>query len=301
VLPTRQQHADEIDRLLQRPVGWLQTSAGIQRRHIWGDQDAVAAAAEVGRDALRQAGVGAADVGALLVTAEAPPILTGLAAALHARLHLSASAVALEVGGACSGFVAALWLARKLLPRLGTILIVAVESPSRYLAIYPGAAGEAAALFGDGAAACLVSAQQRANADVLVRDVRFHVEGQSAALIQLEQLSSGALELCLQGEPLARRAIRTMAQCVRDLVNDHGRLLTDLAAVIVHGGNGRMPDMVARQLGLPAERVWSETVHTGNLGSASLPVAWANHPRPNGPVAWTAVGAGLTWGSMLTG
>ena len=53
----------------------------------------------------------------------------------------------------------------------------------------------------------------------------------------------------------------------------------DLAAlaepvVVVHGGNGRLPLLVARQLGLPAERVWSETASTGNLGSASLPVAY---------------------------
>jgi 3-oxoacyl-[acyl-carrier-protein] synthase III len=56
------------------------------------------------------------------------------------------------------------------------------------------------------------------------------------------------------------------------------------------------------QLNLPPERIWSQTANTGNLGSASLPVAWAMHPeRPTGPIAWAAVGAGLTWAAALTG
>jgi 3-oxoacyl-[acyl-carrier-protein] synthase III len=72
--------------------------------------------------------------------------------------------------------------------------------------------------------------------------------------------------------------------------------------VVAHGGNGRMPALLARQLSLPPDRVWSETPRTGNLGSASVPVAWAAHaPRPRGRVAWTAVGAGLTWAAAILG
>ena len=70
--------------------------------------------------------------------------------------------------------------------------------------------------------------------------------------------------------------------------------------VVVHGGNGRLPGLLGRRLGLPSERVWSETPRTGNLGAASLPVAWAAHADiPAGPIIWTAVGAGLTWGAAL--
>jgi 3-oxoacyl-[acyl-carrier-protein] synthase III len=70
--------------------------------------------------------------------------------------------------------------------------------------------------------------------------------------------------------------------------------------VIAHGGNGRMPALLARQLDLPAERFPSATPHAGNLGAATLPVAWALHrPTATGPTVWTAVGAGLTWGAAL--
>ena len=63
-----------------------------------------------------------------------------------------------------------------------------------------------------------------------------------------------------------------------------------------------MPNLIALQLDLPPERIWSQTANTGNLGSASLPVTWALQAEaPRGPVAWTAVGAGLTWAAALTG
>ncbi len=152
-LPADVQSAAELDTVLGRPAGWFAAHAGIERRRIWAGHDPLAAAAAAGEDCLRQAGLDVAEIGALLTTSEAPPLLTGLAAALHHRLSLRPGVPALELGGACTGFLHALWLARELLPRVGAVLLVAVEAPTRYVKLEPGPAGEAAALFGDGCAA----------------------------------------------------------------------------------------------------------------------------------------------------
>ena len=90
-------------------------------------------------------------VEALLVTSEAPPLLVGLAAAVHYRLALPSATLALEVGGACTGFLSALSVAQALLTRHSLVLVIAVEAPSWFLEVQPGSAGETAALFGDGA------------------------------------------------------------------------------------------------------------------------------------------------------
>jgi 3-oxoacyl-[acyl-carrier-protein] synthase III len=59
---------------------------------------------------------------------------------------------------------------------------------------------------------------------------------------------------------------------------------------------------VQRTLGLPENRIWSETARTGNLGSASVPIAWSLHESlPAGLAAWTVAGAGLMWGAALLG
>jgi 3-oxoacyl-[acyl-carrier-protein] synthase-3 len=301
-LPECVQSAAGLNAALQRPAGWLERHAGIRQRRMWADQDPVAASASAGREALDRSGVLPEEVGALLVTGEAPPLLLGLAAALHHRLELRPTAAAVEVGGACTGFLAAVRLAQGLLPRLGAILVLMVENPSGYLVVQPGPAGEAAALFGDVAAAAVLSANATGSEAVSLSEVRLGADGSAAGLIHLERTASGQLEVRMEGRGLAGRAVRSMADLVRELSHGHGVDVAELAGVIVHGGNGRMPALVARDLGLSEERVWSATRELGNLGSASLPVAWALHqPRPQGPVAWVAVGAGLTWGGTISG
>lgn len=121
-------------------------------------------------------------------------------------------------------------------------------------------------------------------------------------LIQVHYWPAQGAQIHLQKTPLAIHAVRAMAQAVHGIARGKGLAIGELAAIVAHGGNGRMPAMLARQLQLCPERVWSETARTGNLGSASLPLAWVAHEAiTDAPVVWTAVGAGLTWGAAVTG
>jgi 3-oxoacyl-[acyl-carrier-protein] synthase-3 len=301
-LPDKIQTAAEINNTLGRPPDWLERHAGIKQRRVWGNQDAVGTAGEAARECLSRAGLAASEVGALLVTGEAPPTPVGIAAALHHQIGLSSETTALEIGGACTGFLAAWLMATRMLPRVPIILIISLECHSQHLALGPGPAGEAAALFGDGAAACLICDRPVGPSASPIRAVMHRSDGSGAGLLRVERGSSGSFELRMQGVAVAGRAVRVMAQSVRDLTERQEWQIDDLAAVIVHGGNGRMPNLIALQLNLPPERIWSQTSNTGNLGSASLPVAWALQPDPPlGPVAWTSAGAGLTWAAALTG
>jgi 3-oxoacyl-[acyl-carrier-protein] synthase-3 len=249
---------------------------------------------------LESAGLLSDEVGTLLVTGEAPPLPVGLAAALHGRLDLRPETVAFDVGGGCTGFLQALWLAQSLVVRHGAVLILAVEAPSRYLRLEPGPAGEAAALFGDGTAAAVLCSAPTGPGRVALGRIVLGADAAAAPLIQVAYSLSTGFQLHLANWPLATRAVRVMAQAVREVADGCGLALGELVGVVAHGGNGRLPGLLARQLGLPTACVWSATQRTGNLGSASLPAAWHLHqPRPSGPILWTAVGAGLTWGAAL--
>ncbi len=301
-LPETVESAEQLDARLGRPAGWLERHSGIRQRYVWGNQDPLAAAAEAGRACLQEGGLLEEEVGTLLVTSEAPPLLAGLAAAVHHRLGLRPQTPALEVGGACTGFLAALWLARALMPRVGPVLIVAVEAPTFYLTVEPGDAGESAALFGDAAGAFLVGGEAVGSGSLPLVDVGLSVDGAGGSLLRVEGSARTGVRVDMDGVRLAVRAVETMARLVREAVGEGRGSLDGLAGVIVHGGNGRMANLVARQLGLPPERVWSRTASTGNLGSASLLAAWQeHHHEARGPVAWAAVGAGLVAGWALTG
>ncbi|HLJ94873.1 MAG TPA: 3-oxoacyl-[acyl-carrier-protein] synthase III C-terminal domain-containing protein [Gemmataceae bacterium] len=299
-LPDSIESAASINAKLQRPAGWLERHAGIHQRRIWADQDSLAAASQAGSACLEQARWPTEKVGALLVTSEAPPLLTGMAANLNHRLRLEPHAPAIEIGGACTGFLAAFRIAQGLLDQVGSVLVIAVEAATRYLHVQPGPAGEDAALFGDGAAACLLCRDPQGVDAVPVGPVVLGADGSSAGLLQAELLQNG-VEFRMRRFELASRAVEAMARSVRELAGRHGLSISDLDAIVVHGGNGRLPGLLARKLGLPPERIWSATPQTGNLGSASLPVAWAAHPLPKGRSIWTAVGAGLMWGAVMLG
>jgi 3-oxoacyl-[acyl-carrier-protein] synthase-3 len=300
-LPRERQPASVLNRALDRPAGWLEEHANIQERCVWLDEDPVEAAAASGRACLARARMKPKEVRLLLVTSEAPPLLAGLASALHTRLELHPNTVAFEIGGACTGYLRALWLARELAPKMEAALMIAVEAPSRYLSLQPGPAGEAAALFGDAAAATLVHRSQVGAGAVPLLDLLLGSDGDAGRLIRLERAPSGSVALRLEGRALASRALTCMTETVRELSRRNGIAVPNLAGIVAHGGNGRLPKLLARQLKLHEDSVWSSTPTTGNLGSASLPVAWSTAGRRPGPVAWTAVGAGLTWAGALTG
>jgi 3-oxoacyl-[acyl-carrier-protein] synthase-3 len=301
-LPGRSQTAAEVDGVLGRPAGWFERHAGIKTRRIWGDEDELAAATRAGRVSLERAASAARDLGALIAVSEAPPRLIGTAAVLHHRLGLPTGVPALEIGNACTGFVTALWLAQRLLPTARAILVIGVEAPSRRLVIAPGSAGEAAALFGDGAAACLLTASPMGPRAVPFRSVLLETDGSGCDLLRVQAKPGGLMAVEMDGTALAGRAVQTMSDAVAEVVHLHGLSVSDLAGVVAHGGNGRMPPLLARKLGLPPDNVWSTTAETGNLGAASLPATWAVYgPAPCRPVAWVAVGAGLQWGAALSG
>jgi 3-oxoacyl-[acyl-carrier-protein] synthase-3 len=301
-LPRTVQAAAAVNAALQRLAGWLEEHAGIAGRTMWAGEDPLTAAVTAGRECLERAGLLVEEVGTLFVTAEAPPLLAGLGAALHHGLDLRPDTPVFELNNACTGFLAACRLAQTLLPEVGAVLIIAVEAPTFFLPLQPGPAGEAAALFGDGAAACLLGAEAIGPEAVPLGEVVLGADGRSGGLIQVQRTPAGQAALRLDGVPLASRAVERMAESVRDVVKQWRLPVADLAGVVAHGGNGRLPALLARQLGVPPDRVWSTVAHTGNLGSASLPAAWAmRQPAPRGPVVWTAVGAGLLWAAMRSG
>jgi 3-oxoacyl-[acyl-carrier-protein] synthase-3 len=299
-LPRTIQTGPELDAAVGRPTGWLERRAGILQRRIWAADDPIDAAAQCALDALRNAQLDRSQLGALIVVSEAPPLAVGLAAAIHSRIELQPNISCYELGGACTGFLSALALARSLALQAGPILIVSVEAHSQLLPLELGPYGESAALFGDGCVAVVLHKESNSGPQVKLIDLATFADGGAADLIRVQPRGTGGYCLEMEGVPLTEFALHALSAATRELVAKHSMTVNKLQAIVAHGGNGRMPAMLARLLHVPSARVWSEVMMTGNLGSASVPVAWASRPLPaNGPVIWTAVGAGLVWGAAL--
>jgi len=93
-------------------------------------------------------------------------------------------------------------------------------------------------------------------------------------------------------------------QAFRSGLRDTGYELADLGLLIMHQANLRINEASQKALGLPDEKVHNNIQRYGNTTSATLPIAFyeaqqAGKAPAGALVAFTALGAGLHWGSVL--
>jgi 3-oxoacyl-[acyl-carrier-protein] synthase-3 len=148
-----------------------------QRRYMAEDQatsDLIVPAAE---QAMKNAGITAADVDLIIVSTDTPDYLSPSTAAVVQYKLGAKNAGAFDVNSACAGFVTALDMAGKYVvsdPQYRNILVVGAYGMTKYLNFDDF---KIATLFADGAGAVVVQASQRENgimASTLFADGQYH-------------------------------------------------------------------------------------------------------------------------------
>lgn len=108
----------------------------------------------------------------------------------------------------------------------------------------------------------------------------------------------------MDGRQVFKLAVTRMPKVTRSVLASHGLTLDDLDLLVMHQANLRINEAAQRTLGLPDERVHNNIRRYGNTTSATLPLCF-HEARQQGKategslVAFTALGAGLHWGSVL--
>ena len=108
----------------------------------------------------------------------------------------------------------------------------------------------------------------------------------------------------MDGRQVFKLAVRRMPKVTRDVLADSGYTLEDLDLLIMHQANLRINEAAQKLLRLPDEKVHNNIQKYGNTTSATLPLAFHEARQqgkaPGGSlVAFTALGAGLHYGSVL--
>lgn len=122
--------------------------------------------------------------------------------------------------------------------------------------------------------------------------------------IDAEQIATGESVPVMDGRQVFKLAVTRMPEATRDLLAAHGLGLDDIDLLVMHQANLRINQAAQKSLGLPDERVHNNIQRYGNTTSATLPLAFhearqAGKAPPGALVAFTALGAGLHWGSVL--
>lgn len=305
--PETVRNADLADRL-DTSDEWIVERTGIRERHIAAPEvktsDLAVAAAEA---ALAAAGVAAADIDLVIVgTATPDQTFPATATTVQARLGIRKGA-AFDVAAVCSGFVYALSVADALL-RTGAhsrALVIGAELFSRIL---DWEDRTTAVLFGDGAGAIVLEAQDVADADGRgLLASRLHADGRYNELLYVDggPGSTGTVgKLRMKGREVFRHAVTNLAGVTDEVLADAGLTAADIDWIVPHQANARILEATAKKLGVPMSRVVMTVGDHANTSAASVPLALDAAVRdgrikPGDLCLLEAMGGGFTWGAVL--
>lgn len=287
---------------------WILERTGIKQRHIAAEGEFTSALGiKAGAMAIKNSGV-SADTIDLLIVATTTPDDTMPATAAKIQHALGASGAAFDVNAACSGFVYAMTIANNFIisGAASRILVIGAETYSRILDWNDRAT---CILFGDGAAAVLLDAQNGTgtNSDRGILFSKIHSDGKFAELIKTTGgvSSTGNSGLfTMEGKEVFRHAVAKMPAAVEEALQVLDLPKDAIDWLAPHQANMRILKSVAQKLGISEEKVISNVAKCANTSAASIPLA-LHQAASDGRlkqgqiVACPALGAGLTWGATI--
>jgi 3-oxoacyl-[acyl-carrier-protein] synthase-3 len=170
-------------------------------------------------------------------------------------------------------------------------------------------------LFGDGAGAMVFKAGSEDGRGILTSALYgdgnhmdiLHVPGLGSKhrpFVTCDMIQKAETVPVMDGKAVFKLAVTRMPEVTREVLARCGYTLADLDLLILHQANLRINEAAQKAMGLSAEKVHNNIQKYGNTTSATLPIAFHEARKlgkaPEGSlVAFTALGAGLHWGSVL--
>ena len=158
-------------------------------------------------------------------------------------------------------------------------------------------------LWGDGAAALLLSRERISPDDLLIRQITTGGAapvGKADDAVTLRPIEKGIV--MPHGRDVFHWACTYMARITQTLLDQNGLTVHDLRFLIPHQANLRISKNVVKQLGLPPERAVSNIERLGNTGCAGAAIGLAevwDELRTGDKVIITVFGGGYSYGAML--
>jgi 3-oxoacyl-[acyl-carrier-protein] synthase-3 len=296
-LPPRIVGNEEIGAMVGSSAEWIFNVSGIEERRFAADGESVAdMGAAAARDCLACAGIAPAELGMVLVASgTSERRFPGPAASVARQLELD-GVPAIDLPMASAGSLFGMALAATLAAAYGHVLVVASEKMST-VALKQPMNSATSVLFGDGAGACLVSAQTGVASVV---DSALYTDGSFTEDLKLEL--DGTLEM--NGRTVILQASRKIPRAIQTLLDRRRRSASEVGCFLMHQANQNLIVRVADALGAPAEKFYSNIRRYGNTSSASMLIAAAEWQRqagfaPGVPVVFATFGAGFQWGALL--
>ncbi len=308
-LPERVLTNADLEELVDTSDEWITSRTGIKERRIAAEDEATShLATNASRKALEMAGMDPAALELIIVATITPDTLTP-ATACYVQQNLGAHrAVAFDISAACSGFIYAMKIAKRLISdgAFENALIIGAEKLSAFVNWEDRST---CVLFGDGAGAAVLKRGCKGESEILATDIgtdggQTHLlnipGGGSACPITTENADQRLATLAMIGREVFKHAVTRMRDSANLVIERSGLKADDIKLVIPHQANLRIIHAIAKHLAVPGDRVFVNLHKYGNTSAAACAIALDEANRAGmidkgDHIVLVAFGAGLTW------
>lgn len=308
-LPERIVTNDDLSKRIETSHEWIVQRTGICERRVAADDEMTSdLATKAALKALEAAGLTPTDIDTILVATTTPDVtFPATAAIVQKKLGMSHGA-AFDMQAVCSGFVYGTAIADSYLKNglAGRMLVIGAETTSRIL---DWEDRTTCVLFGDGAGAMVLEAQQvaddAAEHGVIVSSLRSDGSHWDKLCTDGGVSSTRSIgHVRMEGKEVFRHAVGAITDVIEDVFTKSGYTADDLDWFVPHQANKRIIDASIKKLGIPAEKTVITVDRHANTSAASVPLALSEavgdgRIKPGQLVLLEAMGGGFTWGASL--
>ena len=306
-LPVRSVSNAELARTMDTSDEWIVERTGIRTRYIAGEGETTASlATDAAKAALEAARLSAQDID-LIVLATATPDQTFPATATIVQAALGIDdCVAFDVAAVCSGFLYAITVADSMI-RSGAARNAIVIGSETFSRILDWEDRTTCVLFGDGAGAVVLGAEESADGKRGILASKLHADGRHNQLLYVDggpSTTQTVGKLRMKGQEVFRHAVTNLASVLTEVMEAAGLATSEIDWLVPHQANARILDATARKLKLSPERVVMTVDRHANTSAASVPLALDLAMRdgriqPGQLLVLEAMGGGFTWGACV--
>lgn len=303
-IPQKSVSNDDLALIVDTSDEWITSKTGIKNRHICVDETLTDLSVRAATQAIDKAKLTADDIDLVICSTISGDYRTpSLAFCLSERIRTKCPAF--DLNAACTGFLYALDIASLYIKqnKAKNILIVCAEMMSRNVDWNDRST---CVLFGDGAAACVVTQGNALRYMRLVGDANIKILnlplGTGNSPFMQEQKNDGFLHM--EGQEVYKYATGIVESEIKLSLDESKLSLDDIDFFILHQANKRIIDTVIAKLKQPKMKFPINIDRYGNLSSVSIPLLLHEmltdgKLKAGNRICVTAFGAGMTAGSCI--
>ncbi|MDN5247991.1 MAG: beta-ketoacyl-ACP synthase III [Wolbachia endosymbiont of Tyrophagus putrescentiae] len=306
-LPQKILSNDEISSMVNTSDEWIRQRTGIAQRHIV-DQGELTSdlATKAAQIAIENAKISAADIDLIIVaTTTSDKTFPSCATIVQNKLECN-NAFAFDVQAACSGFIYAITIADSLIKankKIKHVLVIGAETMSK---IVDWEDRSTCVLFGDGAGAVIIKSTSDQATKSFIASTSLYSDGNTKILETNGGISSTGHsgKICMNGREVFRHAVDKLTAVIEETLKDNYLQINNIDWLIPHQANIRIIEAVTKKLNFPMTKVINTVDKHANTSAASIPLALDHEVqklkiKKGDKILLVAIGAGLTWGSVL--